>query len=713
MPTPYQKKMLDRIKAMFGVERVLFWDYETFSECDLKAHGADVYAEHPSTEAFLGAWAFDNEDVSVWDQYATQMGDFDIPDEPPQEFLDALEDPTVLKVAWNATFEYVITRRVIKIDIPKDQIIDAMVAAFYLSFPGGLGKVGKLVGLPEDKQKDKDGKRLIRKFCVPAKPLKRQPDRTRIWPWDAPEDWLAFRDYNAQDVSTMRDVVYRLFEYPMPIHEWRNWQIDLQINQRGIPVNHAMAVAACDMYDDYQYENTEKLRQITGLENPNSRNQMLDWLKGTGEYVFDNLTKAAIANTMREDRLRPTTPHVLEAIRLRSELSKTSATKFRRFRDCMSSDNTIKGALQFGGAQRTLRWSGRLIQPQNLKKPRDAIAEQMPFMAEVVESGSRELIEALHGDAMGVLSECVRGTIQAPPGQIIVDADLSAIENVVLGWSSGDEKILEVFRTGNDPYISFAQYMYDTDYDTLFHEYKVLKVKKKRTICKPAVLGCGYRLGAGHRYIDDRTGEEEATGLIGYAKAMYIDLSDEEAKQSVDIWRATYRDAVAFWYDLERAAMECLRTGRRVDVGPVSFDVKGVFLRLRLPSGRHLHYYKAHIRKVMPPWGKTQSDMIDNVAYYGLKESKWCLQTTHGGKFTENICQAIARDILQHGINLAMQNNLDVFLHVHDQICALTMKEDAERDLALLEQCMQDRPSWALDIPLSTGGFATTHFSKD
>lgn len=698
---------------MFGVERVLWWDYESFSHCDLKAHGAAVYSEHPSTEVFLGAWSFDNDDVSLWDIYAAELGDFDVDSGPPQEFLDALVDPTILKIAWNAPFEYLMSLNVLDVTIPHDQIIDLMIAAYYLSFPGQLGKVGKLVGLPEDQQKDKDGKRLIRKFSIPAKLTKHMPDRIRIMPWDAREDWLKFRDYNGQDVSSMRDIAYRLFQYPMPLAEWRNWQMDLAINQRGIPVNYEMAVSACDMYDEYQTENLAKLGDITGLENPNSRNQILGWLKETGEYVFDNLTKAAIANTLREDRLRPTTPHVLEALKLRSELSKTSATKFRRFRDCMSADGTIKGALQFGGAQRTLRWSGRLIQPQNLKKPRDEIAEQMPFMANLVEHGTRDQLELMHGDAMGVLSECVRGTIQAPPGKILIDADLSAIENVVLGWVSGDEKILEVFRSGNDPYISFAQYMYDADYETLFHEFKVLKIKKKRTVCKPAVLGCGYRLGAGHRYIDERTGEEEATGLIGYAKAMYINLSDEEAKQSVDVWRATYRDAVAFWYALERAAMETLRTGRRVDVGPVSFDISGPFLRIRLPSGRHLHYYKAHIRKVMPPWGKKQSDMIDNVAYYGLKESKWCLQTTHGGKFTENICQAIARDILQHGITAAMQNGLDVFMHCHDQITALCDLLDADDKLAILEACMQERPSWALDIPLSTGGFATTHFSKD
>lgn len=711
----FNDKMNARIKEMFEVDRLLWYDYETFSKCDLKACGAPVYSRHPSTELMIGAYAFDNQDVNIWDIYAHDVGDFDTPVDPPEEFLEALDDPSVLKIAWNQAFDWTISNEVLERFIPFDQQMDPMIHAYYLSFPGQLGKVGGLIGLPEDKQKDKDGKRLINLFTKPCKPTKTMPDRVRHWPWAKPVDWTKFRNYAGQDVASMRDITHRMWKFPMPYHLWVEWFEDRGINERGIPINPEMAKAACVMYDDYMEENLARMHDLTGLANPNSRPQLLGWLERTGEYVFDNLRKPSIAATLREEHLLPKSPDVREVLALRRETSKTSATKYRKFRDGACPDNTIKQQIQFGGAQRTFRWGGRGVQPHNIKKPRDEIAEMMPQMADLVEHGTRDDLELLFGDAMAVLSETIRGTIQAPPGHVIVDADLSAIENVVLGWSSQDQKILSVARSGDDPYLSFGQYFYETSYEALMHEFKVEKVKKKRTVCKPAVLGCGYRLGAGHRYIDDKSGEEEATGLLGYAKAMGIELTDDEAKRSVKIWRATYSEAVQFWYDLEQAAMHTLRTGQPTECGPVSFDVKGKFLRLRLPSGRHLHYFKASIKTIKAPWSKEGEPpkWIENICYWGLKDGRWCLQTTHGGKITENICQAIARDILQHGISLALKEGLDVFLHVHDQILALCRAEDGDDVLKLLEWCMRQTPSWASDIPLSTGGLVTTHFTKD
>ena len=703
--------MLARMKEHFGVDRVLWIDLEGFSACDLKDHGSTVYAEHPSTEILMGAWAFDNDPVQQWDKYALTVGDLDTPEEIPEEVVSALTEPDdrTLVVAWNAAFEYVIFRYVAGLLIPIHKLMDPMVNAFYLSFPGQLGKVGPLVGLSEEKQKDKDGKLLIRTFCIPAKPLKRHPDRTRIWPKDEPEKYEKFKAYNRQDTAAMRDICYRLMQYPMPMHEWVSWRRDMAMNSRGIPVNRAMAENACRIYDEYREKATDRLANITRLNNPNSREQLLKWLNDTGEYPFDNLRKASVARCLREEHLKPKNPLVVEALELRQELAATSATKFRRFRDTTASDGTIKFALQFGGAQRTLRWSGRLVQPHNLKKPRDELAEQMPLLADVIEHQDAATLGLLFGEPMTVLSEGIRGTIQAPPGFVFGDADLSAIENVVLGWAAKEEKILNVFREGKDPYLSFAQFMYNQTYEELWHEFKVLKIKKKRTVSKPAVLGCGYRLGPGQRYIDEASGEEEATGLIGYGKAMFIELTDEEAEDSVRIWRQTYSEVVSFWYQLEQAAMETLRTGQTTEVNGFVFDIKFPFMRIRLPSGRHLHYFKAHVRKVKAPWG----DMVDNVCYWGLKEQAWCMQSTHGGKLTENIVQAAARDILDHGLALAEKEGLDTRLHVHDQILALLPESRAERDLKILQECMAVRPSWAPDIPLNTGAGLVTHFTKD
>lgn len=702
-----REKRLQSIKDMFGVERVLWHDYETFCELDLKKVGAAVYAEHPSTEILLGAYAFDNEEVNLWDKYAAQIGRFDDPMDPPEEYLEALQDPKTLKIAWNASFEYVIMKNVLGIDVPHTEQLDPMIHAYYLSFEGNLGKVGTRVGLPESDAKLKSGRRFINTFTKPAKPTKTMPDRTRIWPWKKPDVWMDGRKYAKQDVHAMREIYYRLLSYPMPKWMWDDWALDRGINERGIPVNKAMAVNAMRLYEEDREKKMSHLRNLTELDNPNSNAQLLPWLHETKEYKFDNLQKASIGRTLNEPHLRPQSNLVIEVLETKRELAKTSVKKFARFRDGACADGTIKQSLQFGGAQRTFRWGGRQIQPQNLKKPRDEIAEQMPAVCNIVEHGELSDLEMIYGDGMGALSEAVRGCIQAPKNQVIVDADLSAIENVVLGYMSGDEKILEAPRTGRDAYLSFGVYMYGQNYETLWTEYKS-GLKSKRTICKPAVLGCGYRLGAGAEYIDQKTGEVEYTGLRGYAKAMGVDLTQEQAKELVEVWRRTYSKAVSYWYDLEEAAIRCLRLGKPQKVGLVEFDIRGKFLRLRLPSGRHLHYYKAHVKKV-EFYGK----MIDNVHYYGLKEGKWCLQNTHGGKFTENICQAVSRDILMHGIRKALGCGLDVFLHVHDQICALSPCDKGAETLRVLEDCMQDVPQWCPGIPLSTGGIVTTHFSKD
>lgn len=699
--------ILAQIKAQFGFERVLWHDYETFSRVDIKAAGAAVYAEHPSTEIILGSWAFDNDPVKMWDKYGAETGYLDGNYDPPNEYLEALEDPDVLKVAWNAAFEHVIMKNVLGITVPFEHQMDPMINAYYLSFEGKMEKVGQRVGLKESEQKLKAGRQFINTFTKSAKPTKTMPDRDRIWPWNKRPLWDKGRQYVVRDTEAMRSIMYRLQQHPMPQWMWEDWYLDRAINERGVPVNKAMATNAMRLYEQDKEEKIDFLKHMTGLDNPNSNAQMLEWLKESGEYKFDNMQKGSIGRTLNEPHLRPTSNTVIQVLETKRELAKTSVTKFRRFRDGCCEDGTVKQSLQFGGAQRTFRWGGRMIQPQNLKKPGDEIAKNMPEVAGLVEHGELQELEMFYGDGMDALSQSIRGCIQAPEGYTIIDADLSAIENVVLGWSAEDDKILDAPRTGKDSYLSFGVNFYKQPYETLWEEYK-LGNKLKRTVCKPAVLGCGYQLGAGHRYIDDKTGEEEATGLLGYAKGMGIILSDKEAQESVRVWRDTYRDAVQFWFDIEQAALECLRTGKPRTVGPVRFDVKGKFLRLRLPSGRHLHYYRAHIKEV-EFYGK----MRDNVHYYGLKEGKWCLQKTYGGKFTENICQAIARDILMHGLRLAVAEGLDIFLHIHDQICGLSKIEVAEDQLKILEQCMRERPDWSGDIPLGTGGTITTHLSKD
>lgn len=838
MSPNFDKVMLARMKKHFGCERVLWFDIETFSEAILPDVGAAVYAEDPSTEIFLLGYTFDNDPVKRWDAYETGVWS----DKFPPDFIRALTDPKVLKVAWNAAFEHFSFLFAAGIEIPLDQMIDGMIAAYYLSFPGKLDKAGELVGLSSDQAKDKAGKALIRKFSMPVKPTKRNGGATRIWPWDDPADWKKYADYNAQDVNAMRNVMYRLMQFPMPLDEWENWRMDTAMNLRGIPINKKMATNAARLFDEFQERLMVRLKAITGLDNPNSNTQMLSWLKASGEYPFDNMRKGSVARSLLLEHLRPKNELVIEALELKRQLSQTSAKKYHKLAETVNSDGTSKGALQFYGAQRTGRVGGRLWQPQNMKKPDDDIAVNMPAAATIIETATLDELIAVANlgfgkEPMDFLSQSVRGAVQAPPGGIFLDSDLSAIENVGVGWLSDEQKILEVFRKGLDPYLSFAVHMFKQPYEELQHELKVLKKKKKRTTAKPAVLGCfqsdtkvltnrgwvriaevscndlvadgeewvttdgavfmgvkktilfggvrvtpehrilvddewtradattshaaavsagrilqmqnkttypkdsrewvctfdllncgprnrfvvltedgpviahncGYRLGAGQRYIDEDSGEEEATGLIGYGKAMGIDLTDEEARESVSVWRETYSRVVEHWRELEVAAMYTLATGRPQKAGKVTYHLQAPFLCCRLPSGRDLFYYKAHVRKVMAPWG----DYVDNIAYYGLKEGQWCLQTTHGGKLLENNTQTWARDVLYYGLRLAAQKGIDIRMHIHDQGVALARADRAKEQLAILRACMGTPPPWGLDIPLSTGAITSTHFSKD
>jgi DNA polymerase len=310
-----------------------------------------------------------------------------------------------------------------------------------------------------------------------------------------------------------------------------------------------------------------------------------------------------------------------------------------------------------------------------------------------------------------VLSSCVRPVVQAPDGFLFADVDLSAIENRVLGWMSNCHPILDVFKKGQDPYIAFATKLFHKTYEELWHEYKVLGNSSKRTIAKPGVLGAGYRLGPGEQHENRKTGEMEATGLLGYAWNMGVrQFTKEDSALSVDTFRRSYPEVVEFWYAIERAAKKCITTGREVDCWPVVLDMAGPFMRMRLPSGRCLHYFRPRIRDCKTPWGEVRP----TITYEGLNDKKmWGLITTHGGKLTENPDQAISRDLLVHGMRIAKKEGLSVRVHVHDQIVALVPEKEADRQLRVLKECMEDVPVWAKGLPVGSSGFISKIFTKD
>ena len=501
--------------------------------------------------------------------------------------------------------------------------------------------------------------------------------------------------------------------------EWALWHLDQEINDAGIPINMAMVHNARRVAKAVVDARLSEMAAITGLDNPNSGAQLLPWLQKQG-YPFVDLKKGHVSRAAKmpvagDDEIRDFVGQASEAdyrrvLELRAEVSKTSVKKYDALAERTDTDGCIRGTLQFAGAGRTWRWAGRNgYQPQNLARPAPYLEKVQEKAARHLELLSPEAVELVYEKPMDLLSSCVRPAFKAPPGYRILDADLNAIENRVLGWLAGDQKILDVYLNGRDPYVDFATYMVGGTYEERWAEYKAGD-KSNRTMAKPGVLGCGYLLGAGHEYEDEATGEIEATGLLGYAWNMGVRLTAEQSKLSVDVWRETFADAVQFWWDIDKAARRCIKTGEQTECGPLSFDISGPFMRMRLPSGRHLHYCRPKIEDKLKPWG----EVGPTITYEGLNDkNQWTRLTTHPGKLTENADQAISRDILANGIRLAKREGLDVRLHVHDQIAALSPEDRADEELEILKACMSEVPAWAKGLPLATAGFHSEYFIKD
>lgn len=692
-------------------------DYETFSEADLSKVGGSRYAKDPSTEVLMAAYALNRGPVNQW---TPAEG------EPiPRELAQALVDPDVEKWAWNAAFEIGITDNLVA-EVDLTQWRCTMTQALHCSLPGQLAKAGEVVGLPMEMQKDRKGKALMRKFSFPRKPTKANP-ATRLFWNDDPTEWEGYKSYNRSDVVAERGILIKLQPYLMSPDEWDLWHLDQRINQAGLPINIRMVQNAIRVYEEALEKSFEEMREITGLKNPNSIPQLLPWLQANG-YMFDDLQKPHVRTAKdyfkdqpdhwtdeqwREYRTSNSLKRVLE---LRLETSRTSIKKYYALLRATDDDGMLRGTLQMNGAARTGRWAGRVFQPQNLPRPEKRFEPMQPALARQVEALDYESLKLIHGNVFDVLASAIRPAAQAPEGRLFIDADLSAIENRVLGWIAGCDKILDVFRRGLDPYISFATYLYDAPYEELWHEYKVEKKGDKRTIAKPGTLGCGYGMGAGERRVNRQTGEIEGTGLLGYAWNMGVkQFTEKDSQHSVDTFRREFSEVREYWYDIERAMRRCIKTGKTtehgVDGGPtIRFEMDGPFCKMILPSTRPLYYLRPKIEPVKTPWGDTKMQ----ITYEGLNERKqWVRQHTTPGKVTENADQAISRDLLVHGMKKAVKRGLDVRLHVHDQIVGLSLADKASRDLDILKESMEESPWWADGLPLGSSGLTTPVFMKD
>jgi DNA polymerase len=702
-------------------KRRIHLDYETKSKLNLKDVGAWLYATHPSTKVIMVAWSWEFGEIKQWDEASGEPF--------PQEVLDALADDEVEKWAFNAAFERLISWYVLKVRGKYSPWKCAMVLAYSQSFMGGLEAVLEQTGAPAELHKDKEGDKLIRIFCGPQKPTKVNP-----WEWrDAftdPDLWEKFKDYNRQDVRAERDGIYkRLIGFPMGPGEWGLYHLDQLINDQGLPIDRKFVTNAIAMCDRRKDELLSEMISLTGLANPGSPVQMGDWLRQRG-YPFPDLRKETIEKVLRENEDMKSGPvpaylvrtdyqtygdggflhpDAVAGMKMRQNHARTSVKKYDAMLQRIGPDNLFRHAFQFGGASRTNRWAGRGVQVHNLTRtpkylePEEVYAIRLEDVTHYIREGDYDMLRLYVEEPLDALAGTVRSAI-APheEDEEMVVCDLSSIENVSLGFLARCDRILNIFREGRDPYKDFASTWYGVPYAEV--------TKKQRTNAKPAVLGAGYRLGGG----EIRHGKK--TGLWGYAENMKVFMTQEEAKSSVDAWRAQHPEVVQYWYDLERAIVRTITRGETTTVGPVTFEWKKPYLVCWLPSGRPMYYYKPEVtyethysRRNGEPYQKAV------ISYMGKDQvtNQWTRIVSHGGKFTENIVQAFARDVLALGLKRCHKAGFNIRLHVHDEIVAIQRKGENRLTPAYMVELMTAPIEWAPGIPLGAAGGTMQFYRKD
>jgi DNA polymerase len=655
-------------------------DLETFSSTDLAQCGVVAYATDPTAEVLICAYAFGNDPVQVW-----------LPgkDPVPEEFKEALLSPDYVKIAFNIGFEKTCLKEILGLDVPTEQWFDTQLLARQCGLPATLEKAAEASGI--EAQKDAKGKALIRKFSVPRAPTKRLK-HTRVFPEDAPELFEDFISYCVQDVEVERSLFKRLRRMNIP-SERKIWLLDRKINERGIPIDVNLTEAIDDLYTTVREKKLVNMNGVTGLENSGSRDQLLGWLRANG-YPYSNLKATSMEKALMYEN--DMTAIAKEVLAEKVAISVSSAAKFKAVLRA-NIRGRVYNAFAYYGASRTGRWAGRVYQPQNLPRPDKKISQNLDeVIADVARLSPDEFVTKW--DLPAVARTLTRSIVRSYRGKFAV-ADLSSIENVVLGWLAEEPEIIETFRNGLDPYKTFAVHLFGVDYDDV--------TKEQRTLAKPPVLGCGYRLGGGGWREDEKSGEPVPYGLLGYAKGFGVDWSEDQCHEAVSLWREKHPQVVSFWKKLEKAAFKAIRTKAVQQVGKLTFQMNGPFLEIVLPSGRPLRYYQPEIKMVKTPWGEERPAVTFLAAQYGMSRI-----STHGGKLTENVVQAVARDVLAHGMLLADEKGLEIVLHVHDEI--VVDSENPEEDLETLTRCMTTMPEWGDDdLILRADGFITERYAKD
>ena len=630
-------------------------DIETYSSAPLPRCGVYRYCDAPDFEILLFSYAFDDEPVQTIDLARGET--------LPKEVISALEDPDIIKVAYNAQFERVCLSRYLGHWLDPHQWRCTMVMAAYLTLPGRLADAAVALGTTEKKMEE--GKDLIRYFSVPCKPSKTNGGRTRNLPTDAPEKWAVYRQYNAQDVETERAIRKALEKYSLPEQEWELYALDQQINDRGVRVDKKLVKNAIAVDAVFAQAAYQRAKELTGLENPGSVNQLKAWL------ADQDMPMESLARKIVQEKAAQTDGIVAELLNLRLELSKTSVKKYEAMARCVCKDGRIHGMMQFYGASRTGRFASRILNMQNL--PQNHLPD-LDLAREIVKTGDEELLDALFSSVPGTLSELIRTAFIPKDGCRFLVADFSAIEARVLAWLANEEWVLEEFRGKGKIYEATAGRMFHIPQESIVKGNPNYEYRQKG---KQATLSCGYG------------------GGVGALKAMGAKMPEDEMQPLVDAWRAANPNIVAFWSALDRAARTVIRRKTSAHVGKVTLYWQDDKMFMRLPSGRNLCYQSPHFTG-----NRFGSDAI---GYYAPNAAGQVVeQETFGGKLAENATQAIARDILSHALLTLEKNGYPVVFHVHDE--AVIEMPIGHGSLEEACRLMAIAPEWADDLPLRADG---------
>ena len=688
-------------------------DLETYSSVPLPKAGVYKYVSSPDFEILLFAYSLDGAPVEIVDMASGEA--------LPDWLILALLSPDYTKHAYNAAFEHSCLSKMLGTQLPAEQWRCTMFHGLYCGYTAGLEATGRALGLPEDKQKLSTGKALIRYFCVPCKPTKVNGGRTRNYPRHDPDKWALFKDYCRQDVVTEMEIERRLTAFPVPDEVQKEWETDLRVNCRGVAVDMDFVHGALELGAQVTSQLKWEACNITGLDNPNSIQQLSKWLESEMDEEVTDLRKDTVGKLLQRD---DNSPQVRRMLEIRKELGKTSTKKYDALVASVCPDGRVRGLLQFYGANRTGRWAGRLVQVQNLPR---TYTEPLEPAREFVKQRNAEALRIIYGSIPDTLSQLIRTAFIAPDGHVLIDADFSAIEARVISWFAGEHWRLDVFRTHGKIYEASASQMFGVPLELIKKGNPEYALRQKG---KVAELALGYNGGP--------------PALINMG-ALDMGIPETELPDIVSRWRDANPRIVGLWHRMEDAALNVIEKGGSVSVEVQTYDPErarenevqmrrpyGSFsnyfnighavtlareydrkqditvLSIQLPSGRKLYYVNPSIG--LNRFGKP------SIEYMGVnqKTGKWQHIETYGGKLVENCVQAIARDCLSQAIEHLEAEGLPVVFHVHDEVVIDVAPFDGDEDMLKKVTGIMTRPiPWAPGLPLGADGWVGTFFKKD